>query len=41
VALADGKRLRGLDETARPLGQFVDIHRFASLSLPFSPKALP
>jgi hypothetical protein len=37
VAVADGKRLRRLDETARTLGVFFNIHRLISLSLPFCP----
>jgi hypothetical protein len=41
VSVAQGERLRRLDKAARPLGVFLDIHRFASFSLPLSPEGTP
>jgi hypothetical protein len=38
VTVSHGHRLRRLDETARTLGVFLNIHRFTSLSLPLSPE---
>ena len=37
VAIAHGQRLRRLDEAARALGVFFNIHAFASLGLPLRP----
>ena len=38
VAVAHGQRLRRLDEPARTLGVFLNIHRFTSLGLPLPPR---
>jgi hypothetical protein len=38
VTVPHGQRLRRLDKTARTLGVFLNIHRFASLSLPLRPE---
>jgi hypothetical protein len=37
VSVAHGERLRRLDEAARPLGVFFNIHVSDSLGLPHSP----